>query len=378
MMKVVCKKRKLEQETESDPEPENQEPDEQEEPNQLPHEGEQNEQVEPEHFDLQCDNCGHKLKLNLKQRKRLRREGFIQMVTESDASCFQYTGVPSVALLKHIFSWLKPAAEKIKLWDGKKKQYTTGKSGARKRKALTLFEEFVLTLVRIRRGYDVVLLSFLFGITTSQVGRVVPAWVNFLAKCLRPLIKWPSRKHVQENLPKSFTEFPRTRVIIDCTEIFVEKAFRPSAQRATWSSYKHSNTFKLLVGIMPSGAITFVSKLYSGSISDQKIVEKSGMIDNLENGDDVMADRGFNIRHLVLPKGATLNIPSFTYGKRLSTKAIKRSRKIARVRIHVERAIRRMKTFRILSGVIPIRLRFQLNQIITIVTVLCNLQDRLA
>ena len=66
-------------------------------------------------------------------------------------------------------------------------------------------------------------------------------------------------------------------------EIFVEKAFRPSAQRATWSSYKHSNTFKLLVGIMPSGAITFVSKLYSGSISDQKIVEKSGMIDNLEN-----------------------------------------------------------------------------------------------
>ena len=200
MMKVVCKKRKLEQETESDPEPENQEPDEQEEPNQLPHEGEQNEQVEPEHFDLQCDNCGHKLKLNLKQRKRLRREGFIQMVTESDASCFQYTGVPSVALLKHIFSWLKPAAEKIKLWDGKKKQYTTGKSGARKRKALTLFEEFVLTLVRIRRGYDVVLLSFLFGITTSQVGRVVPAWVNFLAKCLRPLIKWPSRKTCQNHL----------------------------------------------------------------------------------------------------------------------------------------------------------------------------------
>ena len=73
---------------------------------------------------------------------------------------------------------------------------------------------------------------------------------------------------------------------------------------------------------MPSGAITFVSKLYSGSISDQKIVEKSGMIDNLENGDDVMADRGFNIRHLVLPKGATLNIPSLTYGKRLITKAI--------------------------------------------------------
>ena len=241
-----------------------------------------------------------------------------------------------------------------------------------------MFEEFVLTLVRIRRGYDAVLLSFLFAITTSQVGRVVPAWVNFLAKCFRPLVKWPSRQHVKENLPKSFAGFPQTRVIIDCAEFFVEKAFRPSAQRATWSTYKHSNTFKLLVGIMPSGAITFVSKLYSGSISDQSIVQKSGFLDKLENGDDVMADRGFNIRHHVLPKGATLNIPSFTYGKRLSSKAIKRSRKIAQVRIHVERAIRRMKTFRILSGVIPIRFRFQLNQVITIVTVLCNLQERLA
>ena len=129
---------------------------------------------------------------------------------------------------------------------------------------------------------------------------------------------------------------------------------------------------------MPSGAITFISKLYSGCISDQNIVEKSGFLDYINPNDDVMADRGFNIRHLLLPKGATLNIPSFTHGNRLSKKAVKRSRKIATVRIHVERAIRRMKTFRILCGIIPIKLRFQLDQIITIVAVLCNLQNKLA
>jgi hypothetical protein len=91
-----------------------------------------------------------------------------------------------------------------------------------------------------------------------------------------------------------------------------------------------------------------------------------------------MADRGFHIRHPLLPRGATLNMPSFTHGKPLSKKAVARSRKIATVRIHVERAIRRMKTFRILSGIIPIRLRFQLDQIITVVCVLCNLQKKLA
>jgi hypothetical protein len=68
----------------------------------------------------------------------------------------------------------------------------------------------------------------------------------------------------------------------------------------------------------------------------------------------------------------------FTHGKRLSKKAATRSRKIATVCIHVERAIRRMKTFRILSGIIQIRLRFQLDQIIAIVCVLCNLQKKLA
>jgi len=43
-----------------------------------------------------------------------------------------------------------------------------------------------------------------------------------------------------------------------------------------------------------------------------------------------------------------LNIPAFTHGKVLSHKAVRRSRKIASVRIHVERAIRRMKVLLIM------------------------------
>jgi len=128
---------------------------------------------------------------------------------------------------------------------------------------------------------------------------------------------------------------------------------------------------------MPTGTITFVSKLYSGNISDLAIVRESAFIDLVER-DDIVADRGFNIRHLLLPKKATLNIPSFSHGKALSLKTVQRSRKIATVRIHVERAIRRMKTFKIVSGVVPLKLRYSLNQITVIVAVLCNLQDRLA
>jgi len=108
------------------------------------------------------------------------------------------------------------------------------------------------------------------------------------------------------------------------------------------------------------------------------MVKMSGFLDLIEENDDVMADRGFNVRHLLLPKKATLNIPSFSHGKALSKKAVQRSRRIASVRIHVERAIRRLKTFKNLNGVVPLNLRFSLNQVIMIAAVISNLQKRLA
>ena len=77
----------------------------------------------------------------------------------------------------------------------------------------------------------------------------------------------------------------------------------------TSSSYKDDNTFKVLVGISPGGAITFVSKLYPGSITDQMLMKKSGPLDLLEKGESAMADRGFNIQDDLTPLGVKVNIP---------------------------------------------------------------------
>ena len=82
------------------------------------------------------------------------------------------------------------------------------------------------------------------------------------------------------------------------------------AQSQTWSEYKHHNTWKALVGISPTGAITFVSKLWPGRVSDNEITIKSGLISLLEPGDNVMADCSFDIAD-ILPVGVTLNIPPF-------------------------------------------------------------------
>jgi len=68
-----------------------------------------------------------------------------------------------------------------------------------------------------------------------------------------------------------------------------------------------------------------------------------GFIEKLEPKNDVMADRGFNLRDLGTKRNATLNISPFAKGKQLSAKACTEIRRIAYLIVHVQRAIQRMK-----------------------------------
>lgn len=129
---------------------------------------------------------------------------------------------------------------------------------------------------------------------------------------------------------------------------------------------------KLPVRITPSGALSFISDVYSGAISDSEIAITLGLTENLEPMDDVMADRGFNLTDLVTMRNATLNILSFAKETQLSTKACTTTR-IASLRIHVERAIQRMKKFRLLQGITPISIAGVSNQTVFVYVALCNL-----
>ena len=160
---------------------------------------------------------------------------------------------------------------------------------------------------------------------------------------------WPSRKQINETMPESFKKtYPSTRRILDCTELFLLKRSSSSIQSSLYSSCKHHVTYKGLIGIAPSGAITFVSQLYPGSILDKGIVAKSGILnDNLwGGGDTTIADQGFLIHEELEKIGMSLNIPAFLDGRQQMTKVeVKESQIIASVRMHVERAIQCIKKF---------------------------------
>ena len=153
-------------------------------------------------------------------------------------------------------------------------------------------------------------------------------------------------------MPKVFKQlYPTTRVIIDATELYIQQSSLPELQQLTISSYKNHNTYKGLIGISPSGAVTFVSKLYPGSISDKELTRRSGILDLLECGDSVMADRGFDILEDLAPIGVKLNIPPFLRGKsQLDSSELVETRRIASLRIHVERCMERIKNYHIFDG----------------------------
>ena len=69
---------------------------------------------------------------------------------------------------------------------------------------------------------------------------------------------WIPKDLVNFYAPYGFQEeYPATRVIIDGTECPVKKPALPTAQQATFSTYKNRNTSKVLIEVSPGGLCSY-------------------------------------------------------------------------------------------------------------------------
>ena len=162
-----------------------------------------------------------------------------------------------------------------------------------------------------------------------------------MAEHLEPIMPNPSPAEVRAYLPTDFRarpEYHATRMILDCSEFKVERPRSLSLNAMFYSDYKGRTTVKVLFGVTPDGCITFVSRAFPGAISDNSITQKSGVLDQLEKGDLIMADKGFTISNTVLqPRGLELVHPPFLTGQGQFTRdEVQKTRAIANLRIVVE------------------------------------------
>ena len=305
----------------------------------------------------------------------------------SDEDITFYTGFPSYDVFMATYNYLNPGqnGENIRFWrsvsnDVDPEYYETEPElgvGPGRPRTLNAKEEFFLVMCRLRQGFPERHLGHLFDISQSTVSRIVISWVNFMYLRFGQLNIWPSRKVVNDNMPLDFKgKYPNTRAIIDCTEIKCQMPSSLLLNSELFSSYKNHTTLKGLIAISPAGHISFISQLYTGSISDREITERSGFLDlSFEANDSVMADKGFTIQDL-LPVGVSLNIPPFLGSSaQMPAEDVVKTQEIASLRIHVERAINKIKNFHIWDGVVPLSLFGIVNQMWTVCAHLCNVQD---
>ena len=273
-----------------------------------------------------------------------------------------YTGIPDAETFVALFEEINDI-------------HTNNNNSGRSR-SLRLIDEFFMTLMRLRLGLLIHDLAQRFHTSKSTCGDTINRWIDYLSVKLNFLTAWPPKQVIKNMLPSRFRKYPNCRVIIDCTEIYTETPQALKIRSLMYSNYKSHMTYKSLIGITPNGVITFVSDLLGGSISDKQLTKSCGLLDLLEPGDQVMADKGFLISDLLAERGIQLIIPPLK-NKKFMTQDIEQTRRIANLRIYVEMAIERIKNFRIMQGIMPITLSQQVSQIWKICAALTNLQPPL-
>ncbi len=290
-----------------------------------------------------------------------------------------YTGFEDATAFMELADYLADHAKKLPYWKGKRTPDNVNYSASRCAKSgrpsnMADTNKLFLVLVRLRVGFPVVEMSRIFGIALSQVSCIFTKWICFLYHELRELFPIPEVDIIRSTTPECFSNYPDTSLLIDCTEIQVQKPFALHAQREMFSTYKHYNTVKFLVAATPVGLVCFVSSVYGGVASDKEIVQESGFLTALEPGHSIMADKGFQIADL-MPAGIHLNIPPKFMKKRdgqMPESDVFVTREIASEHVHIERVIRRIKTYRILDHTLPLTLRDIINQIVTVCALLTN------
>ena len=109
-------------------------------------------------------------------------------------------------------------------------------------------------------------LHFKFEIPQTTVSEIFITWTDRLHYCLSSFDQIPGLEEGLRNLlPECFKgEFEDIDLIIDSTEVFIEKPSDPIAQSATWSEYKEHSMGKILVGLSPVGFPKFFQMHFQG------------------------------------------------------------------------------------------------------------------
>ncbi|KAF7709366.1 uncharacterized protein LOC124383076 [Silurus meridionalis] len=233
-------------------------------------------------------------KENMKLKESIEKMSLNEASFKNDPEKVQfYTGLPNYFVFETVMWLLVP--------------HMKGDKNAK----LSVFQQLLLTLMRLRldlRNQD---LAYRFGVKVPTVTRTVHRIIDIMFTTLVPTaIFWPSRVELRKNLPEVVKcAHPDCAVIIDCFTVSLEKAVSIDTHYHGSGATGFSSELKYVIGVAPQGAVMFVSRGAPGNISDKTLVESCGLLHKLLPGDVVLAEHDFGIKDLVGAHRADILIP---------------------------------------------------------------------
>ncbi|XP_051156762.1 uncharacterized protein LOC127278876 [Leptopilina boulardi] len=229
---------------------------------------------------------------------------------------------------------------------------------------LTIRQRIIMCFMKLKHNLSYALLTFLFKSCSER-------------HCQSAIV-FPSKEEIDKNLPTCFEDFKTTRIVLDCTEINIQKPKNLCCQLATYSFYKSTYTVKYMTGVTPGGLISFLSKGYGGRASEKAIFEQSGLLELMkeEKNQSIMVDKGFLIEDVCNDYGMKLIRPPFVKNKKqFAEEGALNTCNIDSARVHVERDNQRLKVFAILGSRMPSCLVAKCDKIMPILCAIVNLSS---
>ncbi|XP_058493877.1 uncharacterized protein LOC131465320 [Solea solea] len=331
--------------------------------------------TEPAALDLALDQIDHLRGETATLRKRVEEISVssrfgLQRFAASDDDIWFYTRFLSYNHLMAFWRHIEPETSHIVYVTSARSNgqtyevpYTAGAT------SLQPIDEFFLFMNYMSLGLMLKDLSHRFKIHPSTVSRIINTWANFLFHVLGAMGIWLSKKSVKALLPDVFYSYSDTQVVLDCVQLRCQTPDAPLLQREMFSNYKSHYTLKGLIGMAPHGAVTFVSSLHDVSTSDNELLRKSGLASLLKPSAAIMMNKDFQVDDCISCKVYMVTSPS-----RQSEPEFKERPSHARLRVHVERLVQRVKEHQIFSTVIPASLAGSVNQLYTVACLLVNYQ----
>ena len=165
--------------------------------------------------------------------------------------------------------------------------------------------------MKLKQNHPFTLLGMMFSISRQTCARYFRKMIKILRVVLKNFIFLESRESIDANIPRHFIRYRMVKYILDCTEIPVCSVKCICCRTQMFLYYKSRLTLKLLLGVSPSGLITYVSPLYGSKASDKFIFNAGNLLDTCSQNDAIMVDKGVHIKEECKRRGVKLIQPPF-------------------------------------------------------------------